>query len=95
MGNFCIKFLTFNKNRTKLGSVLLKSLGNHEFDNITKLGEFLDNVDFPVLCSNVDVSGNDRLSKVKPYHVLNTTDGTRIGIIGYVTTRVVDLVDPG
>ena len=74
---------------------LLQSLGNHEFDDIHALGEFLDNVDFPVLCANVDVSGELRLNgNIQPSTILNIGN-QRIGVIGYVTPEVVDLVDPG
>ena len=75
--------------------MLLQSLGNHEFDDIHALGEFVDNVNFPVLGSNVDVSQELRLNgNIPPSTVLNIGD-QRIGVIGYVTPEVVHLVDPG
>ena len=75
--------------------MLLQSLGNHEFDDIHTLGEFVDNVNFPVLCSNVDVSQELRLNgNIPPSTVLNIGN-LHIGVIGYVTPEVVHLVDPG
>ena len=71
-----------------------QALGNHEFDNIHGLGEFLDNVDFPVLCCNLNTSAMPRLQSILP-SIEVTVRGETIGIIGYITTDVVNLVHPG
>ena len=70
-------------------------MGNHEFDDLHALGEFLDNVNFQVVCSNVDVSGEPRLDgNILPSVILDI-DNQRIGVIGFVTEEVVKLTDPG
>lgn len=64
----------------------LQCLGNHEFDfGVKGLVPFLDNVTFPVVSSNTDVTREPRLQgKFKKSHVI-TVGGEFIGVIGYIT----------
>ncbi|KAL3881154.1 hypothetical protein ACJMK2_027612 [Sinanodonta woodiana] len=59
-------------------------LGNHEFDRgVEGLVPFLDNVTFPVLSANMDVSGEPRLQgKIKKSTVKILPSGVKVGIIG-------------
>lgn len=64
-----------------------KSLGNHEFDEgLGSLGSFLREVDFPVLISNMKLTGEPELEveSLKKSTVLDVA-GRRIGVIGYLT----------
>ncbi|KAL5289325.1 hypothetical protein ACFFRR_009461 [Megaselia abdita] len=64
------------------------SLGNHEFDEgIEGLVPFVKNASMPVLAANLDFSKVPQLkniSSLKPSEVL-TLNGTKVGIIGYLT----------
>ncbi|EDW01380.1 GH21403 [Drosophila grimshawi] len=66
------------------------SLGNHEFDvDIKGLVPFLNDVSFPVLAANVDISQEADLvatNKLSNSTVLEV-NGTKIGIIGYLTPK--------
>jgi 5'-nucleotidase len=57
------------------------ALGNHEFDvGVSKLAEFIDQVNFPVLAANVDVSAEPALinsTNLKPYSLF-VLDGTKL-----------------
>ncbi|ESN90934.1 hypothetical protein HELRODRAFT_90638 [Helobdella robusta] len=68
------------------------SLGNHEFDNgVEGLRNFLKNVTFTVLCSNLEKSSApDYLESIKPFTVVNYK-GKNITIIGYLTDKVPEL----
>lgn len=70
--------------------------GNHEFDKGTEvLGKFVDNVRFPVLCANVDFSGDPALAgKIKPWTILEVA-GQKLGLIGAVTPDLVSISSPG
>ncbi|XP_030382188.1 protein 5NUC-like [Scaptodrosophila lebanonensis] len=64
------------------------SLGNHEFDEkVEGLIPFLNNVDFPVLACNLDLSKVPELAAAN--NLANSTilevNGLKVGIIGYVT----------
>ncbi|XP_068143744.1 protein 5NUC-like isoform X1 [Drosophila tropicalis] len=64
------------------------SLGNHEFDEqVAGLIPFLNDVEFPVLACNLDMRNVPQLAAAK--HLANSTvletNGTRIGVIGYLT----------
>ncbi|XP_034651381.1 protein 5NUC [Drosophila subobscura] len=64
------------------------SLGNHEFDrNIEGLVPFLNDVEFPVLACNLNLTNEPTLAATK--QLANSTileaNGTRIGVIGYLT----------
>ncbi|XP_026841210.1 protein 5NUC [Drosophila persimilis] len=64
------------------------SLGNHEFDkNVEGLIPFLNDVEFPVLACNLNLTNEPDLAATKS--LANSTileaNGTRIGVIGYLT----------
>lgn len=64
------------------------SLGNHEFDNgVEGLVPFLNDVEFPVLAANLDLSQEPTMASaksLKPSTVF-TVAGHRVGVIGYLT----------
>ncbi|KAK3608408.1 hypothetical protein CHS0354_035408 [Potamilus streckersoni] len=62
-------------------------LGNHEFDlGVEGLVRFLDNVTFPVLSANTDVSKEPRLQgKFSKSAVKELPSGDKVGIIGFTT----------
>nr|ACE75062.1 putative 5' nucleotidase [Glyptapanteles flavicoxis] len=69
------------------------SLGNHEFEHgPQKLVPFINNVNAPVLCCNLDMSKEPELqnSKLLPYVELSV-GGHRVGIIGYLTRETMDV----
>ncbi|XP_060656295.1 protein 5NUC-like isoform X1 [Drosophila nasuta] len=70
------------------------SLGNHEFDkNVEGLIPFLNAVEFPVLACNLDLSKEPDLAatnKLSNSTVLEV-NGTKIGVIGYLTPDTKDL----
>ncbi|PWE27084.1 multifunctional 2',3'-cyclic-nucleotide 2'-phosphodiesterase/5'-nucleotidase/3'-nucleotidase [Pararhodobacter marinus] len=72
------------------------AVGNHEFDlGPEGLAVFLDNVSFPILSSNLDVSGADMLAgRVAPYTIIEEGD-MRIGIVSALATDTVETSSPG
>lgn len=65
-----------------------QSLGNHEFDDgVDGLVPFIQNASFPIVTSNLDLSKEPKLAAT---NLLNSTvltvGGTKIGVIGYLTT---------
>ncbi|XP_034479576.1 protein 5NUC-like isoform X2 [Drosophila innubila] len=72
------------------------SLGNHEFDEkVEGLIPFLNDVNFPVLSCNLDLTNEPTLASAK--HLANSTileaNGTKIAVIGYLTpdTKVLSI----
>ncbi|XP_052838861.1 LOW QUALITY PROTEIN: protein 5NUC [Drosophila gunungcola] len=64
------------------------SLGNHEFDErVEGLIPFLNEVNFPVLACNLDLSKVPQLKATKhlAHSAILETNGTKIGVIGYLT----------
>ncbi|XP_030380125.1 protein 5NUC-like [Scaptodrosophila lebanonensis] len=64
------------------------SLGNHEFDkNVEGLIPFLNNVEFPVLACNLNLTKVPELAATK--HLVSSTlletNGVKIGVVGYLT----------
>ena len=58
------------------------TLGNHEFDfGLENMAELFRMADFPVVCSNYDVTGTVLEGLVKPYITL-VREGVKIGIFG-------------
>jgi len=58
------------------------TLGNHEFDNgIEALAVMLKKADFPIVCTNYDLSSTALRDLVKPWLVLKR-GGLRIGVVG-------------
>ncbi|KAI9008090.1 Metallo-dependent phosphatase-like protein [Gaertneriomyces semiglobifer] len=67
------------------------SLGNHEFDKgVDTLVEFVKELDFPVVNSNIDMSTAPALSDagVKPYTILEEYG---VGVIGYITNTTASI----
>ncbi|XP_035772784.1 protein 5NUC-like [Anopheles albimanus] len=70
------------------------SLGNHEFDlGVAGLVPFLNEVDFPVLVANLDLSKTPEMQTTKSlnHSVVFTKAGVRIGVIGYLTPETKQL----
>lgn len=72
------------------------ALGNHEFDKgPAPLGKFLDQVTFPVLAANIDVSAEPLLAgKVKPSTIIEV-NGEKIGVVGAITPDTPNISSPG
>lgn len=73
------------------------SLGNHEFDeNVEGLIPFLNEVDFPVLASNLDLAKVPQLANTKSFakYTVLQSGNTKIGIIGYLTPDTKNLTIP-
>lgn len=91
-------FYTFYKGE-KIAAVLNEigfdamTLGNHEFDGgDDELGDFLQNLTFPVVSANID-SGNAKLNAtIKPYHIF---EEHQLAVIGVTTDTVPGISSPG
>lgn len=66
---------------------MFQSLGNHEFDDGVKdMQSFVHNITVPVVCSNLDLTGEPMLAN-EPNLMKSkivTVNGRKIGIIGYL-----------
>ncbi|NDV98616.1 bifunctional UDP-sugar hydrolase/5'-nucleotidase [Salipiger sp. PrR002] len=72
------------------------TVGNHEFDDGPEvLRGFVDSVDFPVLMSNADLSGEDLLKGEIQKSVVIEKDGEKIGLIGLTPVDTKELSSPG
>ncbi|KAK6202233.1 hypothetical protein LQW54_008946 [Pestalotiopsis sp. IQ-011] len=69
------------------------TLGNHEFDaGDDVLGDFLQNLTFPIVSANI-VSDNEKLNKtIKPYHIFEEYE---LAVIGVTTEDVPSISSPG
>ncbi|KAH4069959.1 hypothetical protein HBI49_131460 [Parastagonospora nodorum] len=68
------------------------TLGNHEFDGgEDKLGDFLQNLTFPIVCANLKSANEKVASKVKPYHIF---EDKGVAIIGVTTEEIPSLANP-
>lgn len=70
------------------------SLGNHEFDEgVEGLVPFLNEVNFPVLTANLDLSKTPTMQDTKSlqHSIVFTKDGVKIGVIGYLTPETKQL----
>ena len=75
---------------------LLKAIGNHEFDRGPAiLGQFVRNVTFPVLASNLDVSKDKHLGGQVQKSTVIEKSGVKIGIIGYTFKDTPFISSPG
>ena len=71
-------------------------MGNHEFDlGVEGLVKFLDNVTFPVLSANIDVTNEARLQGKFAKSWTTTIGGEKIGIVGYITTETAQISSGG
>ena len=72
------------------------TVGNHEFDDGPEvLRGFVDSVDFPVLMSNADVSGEPLLSDAIMKSTIIEKNGEKIGLIGLTPQDTDELASPG
>ena len=72
------------------------TVGNHEFDDGPEvLRGFIEQVDFPVLMSNADVSGEALLADVLMPSTVIERGGEKIGLIGLTPEDTPDLASPG
>ena len=68
----------------------MQSLGNHEFDDGNKgLVPFLKNINFPIICSNINLTNVPEMQQYIKPSVKVERSGHTIGIIGYLTTETV------
>jgi 5'-nucleotidase len=64
-------------NRMGLNAV---AVGNHEFDNgLDTLAKVLADAQFPMICSNVNFDNTPLKGMVKPYEIIETTQG-KVGV---------------
>ena len=69
--------------------------GNHEFDRGSEgLSFLLDLVEFPVICANLDVSGDSLLAGLLPPYVILEKGGEQIGVVGVVTEELASVSSP-
>ena len=72
------------------------TVGNHEFDDGPEvLRGFVDTVNFPVLMSNADISGEELLSGAIEKSTIIERGGERIGLIGLTPQNTDELASPG
>ncbi len=72
------------------------AVGNHEFNNGPEgLAGFVNQVEFPVLMSNADLSGEGLLSDIIEKSVVIEKAGERIGIVGVTPRNNDELSSPG
>lgn len=72
------------------------TVGNHEFDDGPEvLAGFMDAVDFPVLMSNADVSGEPLLAGKLAKSTVIERGGEKIGLIGLTPQDTDELASPG
>lgn len=72
------------------------TVGNHEFDDGPEvLRGFMDAIDFPILMSNADVSGEPLLSDVLMKSTVIEQGGEKLGFIGLTPQNTDELASPG
>ncbi len=72
------------------------TVGNHEFDDGPEvLAGFMDAVEFPVLMSNADVSGEPALADKLAKSTVIERGGEKIGLIGLTPQDTDELASPG
>jgi 5'-nucleotidase len=72
------------------------TVGNHEFDDGPEvLKGFTDAVDFPILMSNADISGEPLLDGAIQKAVILERGGEKIGLIGLTPQDTDELASPG
>jgi 5'-nucleotidase / UDP-sugar diphosphatase len=80
---------------TRLGYDAM-TVGNHEFDDGPEvLRGFMDAVEFPVLMSNADVSGEPLLADKIQKSVVIERGGEKLGLIGLTPQDTDELASPG
>ncbi len=72
------------------------TVGNHEFDDGPEvLKGFMNSVNFPVLMSNADVSGEPALADILMKSTVIERGGEKLGLIGLTPEDTPDLASPG
>ena len=72
------------------------TVGNHEFDDGPEvLRDFVNSVDFPILMSNADISGEALLQGAIQKSVVIERGGEKLGLIGLTPEDTADLASPG
>ncbi len=72
------------------------TVGNHEFDDGPEvLRGFVDAVDFPILMSNADISGEPLLNGAIAPAVIIERGGEKLGLIGLTPQDTDELASPG
>ncbi len=72
------------------------AVGNHEFDRGPKpLGTFASMANFPLLSSNLDLTGEPALKDTIHDSAVVTIGGERFGIVGATTPTVLNISSPG
>ena len=72
------------------------TVGNHEFDDGPEvLRGFANTIEFPILMSNADISGEPLLSDVIQKSVVIERGGEKIGMIGLTPQNTDELASPG
>ncbi len=72
------------------------TVGNHEFDDGPEvLRGFMDAIDFPILMSNADVSGEPLLAGKLQKSTVIEVGGQKIGLIGLTPQDTDELASPG
>jgi 2',3'-cyclic-nucleotide 2'-phosphodiesterase (5'-nucleotidase family) len=68
------------------------TLGNHEFDGgEEKLGDFLNNLTFPIVCANLKSANKKVAAKVKPYQIFEQYG---LAVIGVTTADTPSISNP-
>ncbi|MCR9157832.1 MAG: 5'-nucleotidase/apyrase family protein [Rhodobacteraceae bacterium] len=71
------------------------AVGNHEFDDGDEgLLKLIDNVSFPVISGNLDVSRSNILAEKVQNHVVLEVGGQKIGIVSALATDTVETSSP-
>jgi 5'-nucleotidase len=72
------------------------TVGNHEFDDGPEvLRDFVNAVEFPILMSNADISGEPLLKDVIQKSVVIEKAGEKIGLIGLTPQNTDEIASPG
>jgi len=72
------------------------TVGNHEFDDGPEvLKGFVETVDFPILMSNADISGEPLLADIIQKSVVIEKGGEKLGLIGLTPHDTDELASPG
>ena len=72
------------------------TVGNHEFDDGPEvLRDFVDAVEFPILMSNADISGEPLLADAIQKSTVIEKNGEKIGLIGLTPQDTHELASPG
>ena len=72
------------------------TVGNHEFDDgVSVLADFISGLDFPVITSNLNIENEPLLNGLIVPYVIREFNGRKVGIVGYITTNLSVILNPG